>query len=534
MSDGDEVPPELPPPPNVEQSPRYPKRQRQQTKPWWQAASAINAVPDPITVRQAMASPQAAEWRQAMDEEVESLLANQTWTLEPVPPGATIIPVKWIFKVKRGPDGRVERYKARLVAKGFKQVEGIDYNEVYAPVSKHTTLRALLAICAKEDLELEHLDVKTAFLHGELEEVIYMQQPPGYEQGSGLVCRLHKSIYGLKQAPRAWHTKLKEKLTESGFTVSSADPGLYILSPPDGPSLYLAVYVDDILQASKSTELMKQVKSNLLATFDSRDLGPATQFLGMEISRNRPQRTIKLSQVQMVKTLTDKYGLSQAKPKSTALTTGITLTAAKPDDELLDTSAYPYSELIGSLLYLSVCTRPDIAQAVGALSRYMANPTPEHWTAARGVLRYLAGTQDFGIVYSPDDMAYPVGYCDANYAGDVDTRRSTTGYVFKFHTGAISWSSRLQPTVAVSTAEAEYMAASAAVKEAIWLSHLFADLGYELRPVQLFSDNQAALSLMKHPIASARSKHIDVLYHFARERVARGVEDVLVCCEHHS
>ena len=457
-----------------------------------------------------------------MDEEIESLLSNHTWELVPAPPGSTIIPVKWIFKTKRGPDGRVERYKARLVAKGFKQVEGIDYNEVYAPVSKHTTLRAFLALVAKEDLELDHLDVKTAFLNGELEETIYMQQPPGYEQGSGLVCRLHKSIYGLKQAPRAWHTKLNEKLTEMGFTASAADPGLYVLSPPDMSPLYLAVYVDDILPASKSVDLMKEVKSNLMTTFDTRDLGAATQFLGMEIMRDRPGRTLKLSQSQMVTALVDKYDLSHAKPKSTPLVPGTQLSAAKSDDELLDTTLYHYSELIGSLLYLSVCTRPDIAQAVGALSRFMAKPTAEHWTAAKSVLRYLASTPDIGIVFSPDDSDYPVGYCDASYASDLDTRRSTTGYVFRFHSGAISWSSRLQPTVAVSTAEAEYMAASAAVKEALWLTYLFADLGFALRPVKLLTDNQAALSLMKHPIASARSKHIDVLYHFARERVARG------------
>lgn len=210
------------------------------------------------------------------------------------------------------------------------------------------------------------------------------------------------------------------------------------------------------------------------------------------------------------------------------LSVGTVLQRASDDADLLDTSQYSYSGLIGSLLYLAVCTRPDIAQAVGALARYMAQPTTAQWKAALGVLRYLSSTADQGIVFGGGKGL--AGYSDADYAGDPDSRRSTTGYVFLLYGGAISWSSRLQPTVAQSTVEAEYMAAASAVKEALWIRKLLHDLGIDhVGAVQLYSDNQGALQLLKHPIASQRSKHIDVMHHFARERVARG-EVVFAYC----
>ena len=225
----------------------------------------------------------------------------------------------------------------------------------------------------------------------------------------------------------------------------------------------------------------------------------------------------------MASELVAKYGLFDAKPKSTPMSTAIKL--QQDEDNLLDTDKYPYNELVGSMLYLSVCTRPDIAQAVGALARYMSKPTMVHWQAAKGVLRYIASTTTAGIVYKVEPSATDLkGFCDADYAGDLDTRRSTTGYAFILNGGAVSWSSRLQPTVAVSTTEAEYMAAAHAVKEALWLKKLMGDLCISscAEPVMIYCDNQAAISLLKHPISSQRSKHIDVLHHFARERVARG------------
>jgi hypothetical protein len=472
---------------------------------------------EPRTVEEALSGPNSDQWKQAMDDEYRSLLENDTWDLVDSTPGIKPIPVKWVFKIKKDAAGKIERYKARLVVKGFMQREGIDFDEVFAPVSKHTSLRTLLAKAAAEDLELQQLDIKTAFLNGELEEQVYMKQPPGYEEGGpNKVCHLKKTLYGLKQAPRAWHLKLKEELHKLGAQVSDADPGLYIHHGKDA-IVYMIIWVDDILMASKSMAAINAVKKSLMTTFDARDLGDAKFFVGLSIERDRANRTIKIAQKLAITDLVHKFGLKDAKGRGVPMSVATKLT--RDEENPLDTTKFPYSELVGSLLYLTVCTRPDIAQAVGCLSRYMATPAVSHWTAALGVLRYLATTQDFGLKFSGGGFH---GYADADYAGDVDTRRSTTGYVFILNGGAISWSSRLQPTVAVSTAEAEYMAAAFAVKEALWLRKLMADFGFGTQPVKIYGDNQSALKLIKHPIASLRSKHIDVIYHFARERAARG------------
>lgn len=504
---------------------RYPPRERRPPSEWYKANVAETTATEPTTYAEALKAPDADQWKQAMDEEITSLHQNGTWTLEDLPQGIKPIPVKWVYKIKRDSKGNIERYKARLVAKGFMQQEGVDFNEVFAPVSKHTTLRAFLAKVAAQDLELHQLDVKTAFLNGELEEEIYMQQPPGFEEGGpNIACRLQRALYGLRQAPRAWHTRLKLELEKIGFQASEADPGLYIYSKGD---VYLLVYVDDILIASKGIEAVNKVKELLMSVFDVRDLGEAKYFLGMELLRDREAKTLKITQQRMATDLIGKYGMTEAKSKSTPMSTSQKMTQ-EGEEEPLDKTQFPYSELVGSLLYLSVCTRPDISQSVGVLARYMATPTAMHWQAAKGVLRYISGTLGYGIIFGHKANELH-GYCDADYAGDLDTRRSTTGYVYLLYGGAISWSSRLQPTVAASTAEAEYMAAAQAVKEALWLRKLMADLGMKTTTVRIYCDNQGAIKLLKHPIASVRSKHIDVLHHFARERVARKEVEFQYC-----
>ncbi|PSC67043.1 retrotransposon Ty1-copia subclass [Micractinium conductrix] len=844
---------------------------------------------EPTTMKEALSGPDAAAWQLAMDDEMASLIANDTWTLCEPPHGTKPIPAKWVYKIKRDSNGNIERYKARLVVQGFRQREGIDYDEVFAPVSKYSTLRTVLSTAAAQDLDLHQLDIKTAFLNGTIDEEVYVSPPPGYTLGKPtLCCKLNKALYGLKQAPRAWYQTLKAELAKLGFTASQADAGLFISTDPSKPA-YLLTYVDDILIVTPKTTSSAAIKQKLMAAFEARDLGNATFFLGMDLIRDRTAKTIKLAQSRNIKDLLSKYGMDDAKTASTpptpqsnspskapprhpdplllcsdlsldlhtvaicadsqtalkllknpivsnrskhidvvhhfarervarnevtfeyistesmvadALTkpvpatkqsppllatstsswhpgriatitdvlylptaaeslfsvsyaaqkgytfsfgadgctiyrhsttvatapatanniyylegrlaptsgapttayaartaetphlwhrrlghlgfdnlaklpdmvTGIraplellhtdlcgplpvasaggslyfntilddftgmsfviplrhksdaadsiihtgrligyanrkgykillnsgaiitsrdvTFDESKPpkptsqppsqpetsqpepvpfafdsiprlrvaarrpasewqddayritgrsnvaanaaianepttmkealsgpdaaawqlamDDEMasliandtwtlcepphgtkpipakhpLDTQTHSYSALVGSLMYLSICTRPDIAQAVGALARHMANPTTDHWTAAKTVLRYLTGTPDIGITFG----AGPPG---------------------------------LQPTVAASTTEAEYISAATTIKEGLWLRKLFQDLSLDLHTVAICADSQTALKLLKNPIVSNRSKHIDVVHHFARERVAR-------------
>ena len=272
------------------------------------------------------------------------------------------------------------------------------------------------------------------------------------------------------------------------------------------------------MQQAPGIEATIPIKGQLMSAFEARDLGEATFFLGMSIVRDRDNRTIKLAQERLTSDLLSKYSMLEAKALSTPLSPSIKLTK---EGEPLDRETYGYSQLVGSLMYLSVCTRPDIAQAVGALARYMAQPTAAHWQAGKGVMRYLAGTANYGITFGGTRSGLEA-YTDADYAGDIDTRRSTTGYVFILNGGAISWSSRLQQTVAASTTESEYMAAASATKEGLWLRKLLSEMQLDITIIDIKADSQSAIKLLKNPVFSMRSKHIDVIYHFARERVMRG------------
>jgi hypothetical protein len=473
---------------------------------------------EPTTIKEALSSKYSAEWQQAMDEEYAALLANDTWVLEETPFDIKPIEVKWVYKIKRDAAGNFERFKARLVAKGFRQIEGIDYNEVFAPVTKYATLRALLAKAAAERLKLLQFDIKNAFLKGSLEETVYIEQPQGYEVGTRLSCRLHKALYGLKQAPRAWNLKLDEDLASCGFTASAADPSFYTHTSSSGERLYLLVYVDDLMLAGKEGPTLDAMEAKLTEMLDARAMGEPKSYLGMTIKYDHDNATISIGHEWSTRELVAKYGLEDGKTRVIPMSPSIKLSS---DGELLDETAYPYKQLVGSLLYLSVTSRPDIANTVGALARYMAKPTMQHWQAAKGVLRYLAGTADYNITYGAAGDTSFKGYCDADYAGDIDTRRSTTGYVFMLNGGAVSWSSKRQQTVAASTTEAEYMAAAAAVKEGLWIRKLLADLDLSIGTITIMADNQSAIKLLRNPISSVRSKHIDVMHHFARERVQR-------------
>jgi hypothetical protein len=450
-----------------------------------------------------------------MDEEYRSLVENRTWTVSKPPPNVKPVPAKWMFKIKRDKQGKIERYKARFVAKGFRQKHGVDYEEVFAPVSRHATVRALLAVAASRDLEVEQLDIKTAFLNGTLDEEIYAEQPEGYEPGEPMMkLRLHKSLYGLKQASRQWYLCFARAMEKIGFTTSSADPALFIKHAPR--TTFIVIWLDDDLLIGHPEEV-QEAKTAISSMFEVRDLGLADFFLGMEITCDRNNRTITLSQKRATQDLIQEFNMQTAKPRPTPLSI-----AEKPtrEGEALDTSTFPYASLVGGLLYIANCTRVDLSHCTGILSRFMSNPTKEHWRLTKAALAYQTGNSSRGITFGTDDLKLR-GFCDANLAGDLDTRRSTSGFIFTLGGGAVTWASKCQPTVACSTVEAEYMAAALATKEALWLRKLCADLGIKCNTVHIMCDNQGAIKLSKHAIASQRSKHIDIAHHFIRERTMR-------------
>ena len=334
--------------------------------------------------KEAISSKNAMDWVSAMNEELQSLERNHTWTLVKPPSDKKIVGCKWVFK-KKVDGSRPEsfRYKARLVAKGYSQVQGVDFNEVFSPVVKHTSIRVLLSLVAMKDLELEQLDVKTAFLHGDLEEQIYMKQPEGFEVmgKEDHVCLLKKSLYGLKQSPRQWYKKFDSFMVSINFSRSNYDSCVYFKKLSSGKFIYLLLYVDDMLIAASNMEEIVKLKEQLGSAFEMKDLGAAKRILGMEISRDRSNRKLFLSQKEFAEKVIRRFGMEKAKLVSTPLAAHFKLSAAlspKSEHEKKCMENVPYSSAVGSLMYLMVCTRPDIAQAVSVVSRYLACPGRGH------------------------------------------------------------------------------------------------------------------------------------------------------------
>ncbi|RVW22059.1 Retrovirus-related Pol polyprotein from transposon TNT 1-94 [Vitis vinifera] len=405
---------------------------------------------EPECYDEALQDENSSKWELAMKDEMDSLLGNQTWELIELPVGKKALHNKWVYRIKNEHDGS-KRYKARLVVKGFQQKEGIDYTEIFSPVVKMSTIRLVLGMVAAENLHLEQLDVKTTFLHGDLEEDLYMIQPEGFiVQGQeNLVCKLRKSLYGLKQAPRQWYKKFDNFMHRIGFKRWS-----------------------DI-------EKINNLKKQLSKQFAMKDLGVAKQILGMRIIRDKANGTLKLSQSEYVKKVLSRFNMNEAKPVSTPLGSHFKLSkeqSSKTDEEGDHMSKVPYASAIGSLMYAMVCTRPDIAHAVGVVSRFMSRPGKQHWEAVKWILRYLKGSLDTCLCFTGASLKLQ-GYVDADFAGDIDSRKSTTGFVFTLGGTAISWTSNLQKIVTLSTTEAEYVAATEAGKEMIWLHGFLDELG---------------------------------------------------------
>ena len=485
---------------------------------------------DPSSVAEAKSSPDKAKWEKAMEGEMESLHSNDVWELVEPPPNRKIVGSKWIFKRKVDSDGAVERYKARLVAQGYTQKFGLDYEETFSPVVRFESIRSVVALGVQHKLQLHQMDVSTAFLHGELAEEVYMRQPEGFvEQGKEhLVCRLKRSIYGLKQSPRCWNHALDSKLREMGFEQTSSDPCLYVHFDSEGVMFLVAVYVDDIVLGGRSEAKMNAVKKELSQKFEMKDLGPLHHFLGVKVIQDHLTEIIWIGQPSYTEKMLQKFGMYDSKPVSTPVNPDVKLVPSENPDDVCNQQRY--QAVVGSLLYLSTKTRPDIAYAVSRVTRFCAKPTVEHWTAVKRILRYLKGTSNLGLLYREDTPAEITGYSDADWAGDVGDRKSTSGYVFLLGGATISWKSSKQTCVALSTAEAEYVALSAAAQEAVWLQQLTSDLlKKRIREITILEDNQSTICLAKNHQVHGRTKHIDIKYHFIRDLVDAGRIKLTYC-----
>ena len=430
---------------------------------------------EPANVRAALQDPR---WKAAMDAEFSALQRNQTWRLVPAQPGLSIIDSSWVYKVKCKPDGSVDRFKARLVAKGFKQRHGIDYDDTYSPVIKPTTIRVVLPLAVMQGWQIRQLDVDNAFLHGHLEEDVYMVQSPGYvdQHCPRHVCKLEKSLYGLKQAPRAWFARLSSRLQELGFVPSKADVSLFVYKH-NGITVFMLVYVDDIIVVSSTVQAVDLLLAQLRQSFPVKDLGNLGYFLGIEV-QHQPDG-LHLSQHKYITDLLVRTNMTDARPVSTpmAATDKLSRYAGTP---LSSEDTTRYRSAVGALQYLTL-TRPDIAFSVNKVCQFLQTPTDVHWSAVKRLLRYLKHTMKIGLTLQRSSSTLLSGFSDADWAGCPDDRRSTGGHAVFLGGNLIAWSSRKQPTVSRSSTEAEYKSVANATAEIIWVQGLLQELGVYLR-----------------------------------------------------
>eukprot|EP01018_Ginkgo_biloba_P029557 Gb_20738 [translate_table: standard] len=402
-----------------------------------------------------------------MEVEFDALVRNDTWTFMELPLDKDVIGTKWIYKTKYKFDGSIEKHKARLVAKGYAQQEGIDYTETFTPVVKMDTIRIVLVLAAQHGWIIYQMDVKSAFINGYVDEEIYVEKPQGFEiaRKENKVYKLKKSLYGLKKAPKAWYSRIDTYFQQKGFQKSSSDPNLYI-KVIGSDILIISLYVDDLIYIGNNHHMLHDFKVGMCKEFKMLDLRQLHYFLGIKIWQSG--KGIFMSQVKYAMDILKKFNMSDCKPLATLVQFGLKLSKYE-DSDSVDTTLY--RQLIGSLIYLS-STRPDISYAVSLVSRFMADPKIEHWKITKRILRYIRGTKDYGLQYKRTKNFRLIGYTDADWAGDIDDRKSTSGFNFNLGTTVIAWRTKKQPIISLSTTEAEYKVATITVCEAIWLRRI--------------------------------------------------------------
>jgi len=492
-----------------------------------ESAFVVLAEDEPPSYKDAINSNERDMWRKACEDEIDLLGGYRTWTLVNPPKDKNVVGSRWTFRVKRDNVGRVNRYKARLVARGFSQIPGVDFNETYSPTIRLTSIRMILALASKFNLELRQVDVKGAYLNGKLEEEVYMQQPEGFvkKQNEHMVCKLNKGIYGLKQSGRVWHHTLRHEMEKLGFTTGTADTTIFFRFTKGGGIEIVGWYVDDGLLASNSTKGMDSMLSDIRGSFDIQDLGNPTRLLGIKIDRSRELGTIHISQPAFITTIAKRFDVTPGRTVSSPMDNNTNFRMATDDEEAIN---IPYASLIGSINYCAVSTRPDIAYATNKCAQFASKPTLAHWEAAKRIVRYLLHTKEYGILYKMsgggiEGYAHNMaGYVDADFAGDLNDRKSTTGWTFMFNGAPISWASKKQNHVARSTMESELVAGSFASAEGIWIIKLGKDFKLNFTPIPIYTDNQSAIIFSNNEINNNKTKHIDIHFHYTRNQIETG------------
>ncbi|XP_048434594.1 uncharacterized mitochondrial protein AtMg00810-like [Pyrus x bretschneideri] len=407
-----------------------------------------------------------------MQKEFDALKTQGAWLLIPSPSNRSVIGSKWVYKVKKNPDGTVSRYKARLVAQVYTQEQGLDYFETLSPVVRHTTVRIISALAAQFGWQLRQLDVKNAFLHRELEEEVYMKQPQGFVDPTcpNHVCKLVKSLYGLKQAPRAWNSKFTNYLPAIGFKSSLSDSSLFV-KMDDGDLVFLLLYVDDIILTGSNPIKLQVMINDLASVFDLKDMGRLSYFLGLHIQYH-DDGSLFFTQTKYAKDLLKKAGIDSCKPTSTPSKPHTQVLAG--EGSLLSEPSH-YRSIVGALQYLTF-TRPDIAYSVNLVCQFMTQPTDIHMLLAKRILRYIQGTVNYDLNYTKNKNFDIIAFSDFDWAANITTRRSIIGFVVYLGDNHISWQSNKQYIVSCSSTEAEYKALAHYAADIFWIRSVFKDI----------------------------------------------------------
>lgn len=490
------------------------KRQRKKPERYGYANICNTSIgEDEMTYAEAISGPEKQQWLQAMAEELQAFEENQVWEIVDIPDNKNVVQCRWVLKKKFDCDSKV-RYRARLVAKGFTQKAGIDYQETFSPVIRHSTLRLLFALSVQLDMDITHLDVTTAFLNGHLKENIFMHLPEGFSvKDSNKVLKLKKAVYGLKQSSFAWYKRVEETLCNLGFTKSKLEPCVFIKNHSNNRKTIIGIYVDDFIIFSNNKAETSYLIEVLNQKFKIKNLGQVKQYLGMRINVDKKSNSITIDQKHYIEQLLKKFEMSDCNTAETPIECKLNVEKSSICDNRL-----PYQKLIGSLMYLAVLTRPDIAYSVSYLSQFNNSYSTVHWNYAKRVLKYLSKTKDHCLRYSKGKTELE-GFVDADWASDTIDRRSYTGFCFTKSGSVVSWESKKQRTVALSSCEAEYMAISEACREAIYLKNLECEITGCSKKIILYNDSQSALRLANNHQSHKRSKHIDVRYNFIRNAI---------------